>query len=173
MLIYVVAQGVGTSATTTLGKLLSLSHGALLAAVGLLYILAGLTNTGSSVVAARCSRLPSVAGPQARGADAPAARCRGAGGAGPRVHGGGAHLLAGARVGLPKPNANPRHFDTIEVRRNSVRTILSVGWLRHYIGCMRHLWTLHRVRKTLFFPLQAHYIGCVRHFFSLPNRSEA
>jgi len=53
LLIYVLAQGIGTSATTSLGKLLSLADGNALVAVGALYGLAGLTNTLSSVIAAK------------------------------------------------------------------------------------------------------------------------
>ena len=53
MAVYVVAQGIGTSSTTTLGKLLSMQQGVGLVAVMTLYISAGLTNTYSSVVAAK------------------------------------------------------------------------------------------------------------------------
>jgi len=53
MAIYVLAQGIGTSATTTLGKLLSLESGFILALVGLLYVAAGATNTVSSIIAAK------------------------------------------------------------------------------------------------------------------------
>lgn len=53
MVMYVIAQGIGTSATTSLGKLLSLADGMALTAVGVLYGLAGLTNTYSSVIAAK------------------------------------------------------------------------------------------------------------------------
>mmetsp|Transcript_11026 Transcript_11026/g.28230 ORF Transcript_11026/g.28230 Transcript_11026/m.28230 type:complete len:309 (-) Transcript_11026:513-1439(-) len=53
MLIYVVAQGIGTSATTSLGKLLNLADGNAFYAVCALYGLAGATNTYSSVIAAQ------------------------------------------------------------------------------------------------------------------------
>ncbi len=53
MAIYVAAQGIGTSATTSLGKLLSLADGPALMVVGVLYGLAGATNTYSSVIAAK------------------------------------------------------------------------------------------------------------------------
>jgi hypothetical protein len=57
MAIYVLAQGIGTSATTTLGKLLSLESGFILALVGLLYVAAGATNTVSSIIAGPTSPL--------------------------------------------------------------------------------------------------------------------
>ena len=53
MSIYVAAQGIGTSSTTSLGKLLSLAEGSSFMLVGVLYGLTGATNTYSSVIAAK------------------------------------------------------------------------------------------------------------------------
>jgi len=52
MAIYVVAQGIGTSATTTLGKLLAIEKGGAIFVVMALYVAAGATNTISSIIAA-------------------------------------------------------------------------------------------------------------------------